>query len=393
MRRLLGAAVIVLLGTSWAGAVDTRLTLPPDLAPLKARLVVNKDTYTLDPAQKGAEFRKKLRQLPAQNAPGGIQIQRGRIQIRAVPAPAPVPMPGQKGAQRFRRIQVQPAPPNLKKPGAADEKKETKKEEADDKNKRDAKDAKGPKKENKDDVQVQGNVQGVIIISDGQGNTVVKDIVPNEEKKEEKKDHPAKDGKQEDQDKDKKDKKDAKDTKKDDKAKKDQQDVQEFKIQAQGGQIQIQGRMQIQGGVPGGPPQVQVFVLGGPQRPLPPEVDMVLELTNASDREMTLLVGGGRSQLELKLDGPGAVTVTSGGAARVEGRREVKLAPGAVHKIPVQRLQHGRHGQAGSYWTEPGQYKLTATYKARIKATSDKEKDKPVEVTAPPVKVKVVEGK
>lgn len=378
MKRLLAAAVIVLLGSAWAGAGDTRVTLPPDLAPLKARLVVAKGTYTLDPAQKGAEFRKKLQEAPAQNAPNGIRIQGGQIQIQAVPlpgpapAPAPVPVPGRRGGRRIGGVPIQPVPQAPKAPAPAEGKKDEGK-----------KDDKGAKKEKKDDdVQVQGNVQGVIVLSDGQGKTVVKDIVPNEEKKADKKDQPAKDGKKQD-------------GKQEDKGKKqkEQPNVQEFKIQAQGGQIQIQGHIQVQGGVPGGPPQVQIFVVGAPQRPLPPEVDLVLELTNTSGREMTLLVGGGRSQLDLKLDGPGAITVPGGGSMHVEPRSEVKLAPGAVHKVPIKRLQHGRYGQSGSYWTEPGQYKLTATYKALVKATSEKEKDKPIEATASPATIKVVEGK
>ncbi len=108
---------------------------------------------------------------------------------------------------------------------------------------------------------------------------------------------------------------------------------------------------------------------------------------------MTLLVGPGQSHVDLKLEGPGAVTISGGASFVMEGRREVKLAPNGVHKVPIKRLEHGPNGQSASYWTEPGEYTLTATFKARQKAESDAHQDKPIEVTAPAVKIKVVEAK
>jgi hypothetical protein len=397
MKHLISLAVVVLLGTQVAWAVDTRFKLPPDLSPLKARLVPAKETYTLDPTQKGADFRKRLREDAAQGnviRGGGFQRQ---IQIQAMPvplpapAPAPQPVPVPRNARGVRRVPVPAVPDKPEQPKAPGQKEAGKPE---------AKGGSEPKKEDKKDakdgdIQVEGNVQGVIIISDGQGNTTVKELVPNEEKKEGKK--PQKEEEKKADKKDvpaKEDKKDAGDKKKDDRAKdpNNQPNAGGFKIQAQGGQIQVQGRIQVQGGIQIGPPQVQIMVLGGPQRPLPPEVDMELELRNTSGREMTLVVGHGRSQLALSLDGPGAATVNGGLPGTYEGRREIKLAPDQVHKIPVKRLQHGAGGQAGSYWTEPGDYTLSATYKLTVKADSDSQKDRQIEVTSPPVKIKVVEA-
>lgn len=392
MKRLIGATLVVLGPAVAALAVDTRMNIPADLSPLRARVVLNKDTYTLDPAQKGAEFRKKLREMPVQGGigPNGV-IQ--PIQIQAVPVPAPAPAPVPVPARRARPIQALPVPAIEDKPDAPD-KKAPDAEKARPQESRDAPEKKDPPNSGQKDIDVkaQGAVQGVIIIGDGQGGVIVKDILPDEDKNEAKKEKQAEKkaepGKDDKTPADRKE--DKKDTKKEEKLK--DEDEGTFRIQAQGGQIQIQGRIQVQGGAPGGPAQVQIIVGGaGPQRPLPPEVDMELEIRNTTGRELTLLVGPGQSHVDLKLEGPGAETVSGGVPMLIEGRRELKLGPDSVHKVPVKRLQHGPNGQKASYWTEPGEYTLTATFKAVQKATAEGQPDKPIEVTAPAVKIKVVE--
>ncbi len=388
MARLIVALVAASWGASVGLAADTRVVIPQDFSPLKARLVLGKATYTLDPGQQGAEFRKKLREAPAQ---AGRALIQPNIQIQAVPIPARRAVPLPPKARRAKKIPLRPDPAGKAPPKAQGESKrgESESEEEDatkaaepakTKTER-AEDKKAEKKDGGDlDVKVEGEVQGVIIVDDGQGNRVVKDILPGD-KPVRKEAAPARDEKGGAKSGEKKEGERAKDGEED-------ANGQGFRIQAQGGRIQIQGRIQMQGGVPGGPPQVQIFALGqGPQRPLPPEVDMQLEVRNTSGREMTLLVGRGRSEVELKLDGPGAMTVQGGLPAIVERPNEITLGPDKVHTIAIRRLQHGPNGGKGSYWTEPGEYTLTATFKAREKTESGE--TSPIEVTSPPVKIKV----
>jgi hypothetical protein len=101
-----------------------------------------------------------------------------------------------------------------------------------------------------------------------------------------------------------------------------------------------------------------------------PTVNLLLELKNTSDKEVKVKVGGTTTVLELELKGPGAVTVPL--KNRVTTKivvlpKEVTLAPGKSVTVPVERLAFGFKGDASrAYWTEPGKYTLTASYKTFI---------------------------
>jgi hypothetical protein len=71
------------------------------------------------------------------------------------------------------------------------------------------------------------------------------------------------------------------------------------------------------------------------------------------------------------------------------------LASGKTFSIPIKSLQYGFRGVAkSSYWTEPGEYTITAGYKTAISPApkGSKEAEKGfgnAVVTSDPVKVKV----
>lgn len=100
--------------------------------------------------------------------------------------------------------------------------------------------------------------------------------------------------------------------------------------------------------------------------PPPPMVDLVLELKNPTDAPISVLVGSDAGGLELKLEGKGAVTVDSRRAFTREFRfgKKVEIAPGKTHEIPIKQLSFGfRNLGTYAYWTEPGEYKLSAAFR------------------------------
>jgi RNA polymerase sigma factor (sigma-70 family) len=107
--------------------------------------------------------------------------------------------------------------------------------------------------------------------------------------------------------------------------------------------------------------------------PATPAVDLELEFRNSGDKEFTFLVGGGNPDITLlfELEGPGAVNVTLP-AQSAPGLRgpftKVTLAPGKTHTLPIKSLETKRLGRDGtaSYWLEPGDYTLIATYKTAV---------------------------
>jgi len=140
---------------------------------------------------------------------------------------------------------------------------------------------------------------------------------------------------------------------------------------------------------------VPVLVIRRPRQPppSPPAVEMTLELHNAGDGELTVSVGGDDSVLRLKLAGPGAVTTKprkEDAAVGVRPGRQVTIAPGAKHVIPIKRLQHGELELVRSYWTEPGEYTVSATYQTIVRSASGSATET-VKVKTSPVKIKVIE--
>jgi hypothetical protein len=98
--------------------------------------------------------------------------------------------------------------------------------------------------------------------------------------------------------------------------------------------------------------------------PKPPAVDLTMRITNNSDKDVTIMVGGDDSQMQLKLAGPGAVTVENMVAMTMEFRigKPVTIAPGKTYDTKITSLAFGMRGISQyAYWTEPGEYTLTAT--------------------------------
>jgi hypothetical protein len=131
--------------------------------------------------------------------------------------------------------------------------------------------------------------------------------------------------------------------------------------------------------------------------PKPPTVDLTLELTNTSDKEVQIWSSGDPVQLRLELKGEGAVSVKPRRAFTREFRvpRAVTLAPGKTHKIDIKSLQFGFRGVAEqAYWTEAGTYSLTAHLQTGIAPPPPGSKETSegfarVTITSEPIKIKV----
>jgi hypothetical protein len=137
-----------------------------------------------------------------------------------------------------------------------------------------------------------------------------------------------------------------------------------------------------------------------------PEVDLVLEFHNTADKEIKFLVGGMNPDIPLllKLDGPGAVNVhLPAVSSKMKSMYpiQVSLPAGKSYALfitSLRTLNVGRDGSA-SYWTQPGNYKLTATYKTAVspapKGARESRWNKNfgmVAVTSSPLKLKVVKA-
>ncbi len=96
-----------------------------------------------------------------------------------------------------------------------------------------------------------------------------------------------------------------------------------------------------------------------------PAVDLELELKNEGDAPVTIQWGGDVSGYTLSLQGPGAVCGEWPMMMTMEFRsgRPVTIAPGTTMTVPIKSLFFGPRGlaAAGCWWTEPGDYTLTAT--------------------------------
>ncbi len=120
--------------------------------------------------------------------------------------------------------------------------------------------------------------------------------------------------------------------------------------------------------------------------PATPAVDCVLTLTNTSDKPVTLNLGGDATQITLKLEGPGAVTIENVAPMTMEFRNGAPtvIAPGKSLDIKISNLSFGMRGISQSaYWTEPGDYTLTATW------NQSNEDNTKIVVTSDAAKVKV----
>jgi hypothetical protein len=126
----------------------------------------------------------------------------------------------------------------------------------------------------------------------------------------------------------------------------------------------------------------------GGTMPAPPDVDMTLELKNTGTAPVVFAIDSDASSVGLALAGPGAVTADSNLAMTMEFRlgRPMSVAPGQTYTIPIKSLRFGVRGISKmAYWTEPGEYTLTASFTTHPPNQSDR----PVTITAPAVKIQV----
>lgn len=101
------------------------------------------------------------------------------------------------------------------------------------------------------------------------------------------------------------------------------------------------------------------------QLPPSPHVDLVLELENTGARPTNVVLGSDAGRIMLELVGPGAVSIKPRQAFTREYRhgKVHSIAAGESFRIPIHRLQYGFRGREfRAYWTEPGEYTLTATF-------------------------------
>ena len=117
----------------------------------------------------------------------------------------------------------------------------------------------------------------------------------------------------------------------------------------------------------------------------PPVVDLTLKITNESDKDVTVNIGGDESRVILKLAGPGAVTVPNLVAMTMEFRSgaPVTIGPGKSYEIAITSLMFGARGVSeAAFWTEPGEYTIAAELQAA-------QGEAMVRVVSEPVKVGV----
>jgi hypothetical protein len=131
----------------------------------------------------------------------------------------------------------------------------------------------------------------------------------------------------------------------------------------------------------------------------PPEVDFILELKNTGTEPLTIA----RSDLkgfELELKGEGALTVSRRWAGAINPSTKLTLEAGKTHTWPIKQLSSlfnggkaagGEGSQIKYYWTQPGEYTLTAKYHYQLPMGNAY--SIPAILTSASIKIKVVNVK
>jgi hypothetical protein len=113
--------------------------------------------------------------------------------------------------------------------------------------------------------------------------------------------------------------------------------------------------------------------------PDPPQVDLVLELVNTSDKDVKIKIGGTTTVIGLELKGKGAVSVPLKNRATNKLAivpKVVTLAAGKSASVPITGLAFGyKNSTDAAYWTETGEYSLSASYKTWISPSPKDAKD------------------
>jgi hypothetical protein len=107
---------------------------------------------------------------------------------------------------------------------------------------------------------------------------------------------------------------------------------------------------------------------GDPGLPEPVAVELDLVITNNTKSDVRVRTAGAVPRLALTLTGPGAVegkTTTRGPKTRVT---YTVLRPGQSVTVPVNSLSSrpSASGYTRQYWSEPGEYSLSATFYTSI---------------------------
>jgi hypothetical protein len=131
--------------------------------------------------------------------------------------------------------------------------------------------------------------------------------------------------------------------------------------------------------------------------PPPPAIEMKLELKNTSDKDVDVWISGTPVAIDLELKGPGAVTIKPRllRPAIFINPKPVTIAAGKTYSIPVTSLKSGSHGDTNwAYWTETGDYTLSASFKTAISPAPKDVKDVKdgfgvVSITTEPIKIKI----
>ena len=143
--------------------------------------------------------------------------------------------------------------------------------------------------------------------------------------------------------------------------------------------------------------QLKDAATGGAVPPAP-KVELMLEFTNTSDKEVRIRVGGTQNVVTLALTGPGAETVEMKNRVTPKfmlASKTVTLAPGKSTSVPINSLAFGmRNLTNAAYWTSAGAYTLSASYKTSIAPAPAGTKDTgngfgAVTLTTAPIKLKV----
>jgi hypothetical protein len=130
------------------------------------------------------------------------------------------------------------------------------------------------------------------------------------------------------------------------------------------------------------------LLAGNGRKPAASKVDLTLKVTNTSDHDVVFNWGGDDSNLRFTLTGEGAVTAPNMVPMTREFRigKQVTINPGKSFELPIAALAGGMRGVSELSWfTEAGEYKLSATVTYPVGERQEK-------LTSEPITIKVTKA-